>query len=78
MFGLGSRPRRNSIRLARGLAVVVLYLALPANPASAQAADTVLFNGKILTVDKDFSIEQALAIGHGQVLASGTTATTQS
>src|SRR5258707_5320475 len=74
MFGLGSRPRRNSIRLARGLAVVVRYLALPANPASAQAADTVLFNGKILTVDKDFSIEQALAIGHGQVLASGTTA----
>src|SRR6266478_319112 len=74
MFGLGSRPRRNSIRLARGLAVVVLYLALPANPASAQTADTVLFNGKILTVDKDFSIEQALAIGHGQVLASGTTA----
>ena len=43
-------------------------------PPSAQTADTVLFNGKILTVDKDFSIQQALAIGHGRVLASGTTA----
>ena len=40
----------------------------------AQTADTVLFNGKILTVDKDFSVQQALAIGHGQVLATGTTA----
>jgi len=52
----------------------VLYLASPASLASAQTADTVLFNGKILTVDKDFSVQQALAIGHGQVLASGTTA----
>jgi len=50
---------------------VALYLAQPASPASAQTADTVLFNGKILTVDKDFSIKQALAIGHGQILASG-------
>src|ERR1700737_2947640 len=74
MFGLGSQPGRNSIRLASGLAVVVLYLALPANPASAQTADTVLFNGKILTVNKDFWIDQTLAIGRGQVLASGTTA----
>ena len=37
-----------------------------------QTADTVLFNGKVLTVDKDFSVRQALAIGHGQVLATGT------
>ena len=48
----------------------VLYLASPASLAFAQTADTVLFNGKILTVDKDFSVQQALAIGHGQVLAS--------
>jgi len=63
------------LNLGKAFAIfVALYFALPANPASAQTADTVLFNGKILTVDKDFSIEQALAIGHGQVLASGTTA----
>jgi len=47
---------------------------LMASAASAQTADTVLFNGKILTVDKDFSVQQALAIGNGRVLATGTTA----
>jgi predicted amidohydrolase YtcJ len=55
-------------------AFALLCLALPASTASAQTADTVLFNGKILTLDKDFSVQQALAIGHGQVLASGSTA----
>ena len=42
--------------------------------ASAQSADTVLFNGKILTVDKDFSVRQALAIGNGRIVATGTSA----
>jgi predicted amidohydrolase YtcJ len=60
-------------RLTRGLAVATL-LSLPAGVASAQTADTVLFNGKVLTVDKDFSTQQALAIAHGEVLATGTTA----
>ena len=49
-------------------------LLLAATPASAQTADTVLFNGKILTVDKDFSTQQALAIAHGEVLATGSSA----
>jgi predicted amidohydrolase YtcJ len=63
------------LNLCKGLTVCAsLYLVLPASFASAQTADTVLFNGKILTVDKDFSTKQALAIGHGQVLASGTSA----
>src|SRR5664279_5445566 len=61
--------------LCKGLAfLALLCLTLSPNTAFAQTADTVLFNGKILTVDKDFSVQQALAIGHGQVLASGTTA----
>jgi predicted amidohydrolase YtcJ len=47
---------------------------LASGAATAQTADTVLFNGKILTVDKDFSVRQALAIGSGRVLASGTSA----
>jgi predicted amidohydrolase YtcJ len=40
----------------------------------AETADTVLFNGKILTVDNDFSVREALAIAQGRVLASGTSA----
>src|SRR6185437_13521706 len=35
---------------------------------------TVLFNGKVLTVDKDFSTQQAITIAHGAVLATGTSA----
>src|SRR5216684_3097990 len=63
------------LSLCKGIAIfAALYFTLTVSPASAQTADTVLFNGKILTVDKDFSVQQALAIGHGQVLASGTTA----
>jgi hypothetical protein len=77
MLGFGHKNETPANRLAFGKALAVfasLGLALAANSASAQTADTVLFNGKVLTVDKDFSIQQALAIGHGRVLASGSTA----
>ncbi|THD62621.1 MAG: amidohydrolase [Bradyrhizobium sp.] len=57
----------------RAVAVAIVG-SLLTTAASAQTADTVLFNGKILTVDRDFSTQQALAIDHGRVLASGTTA----
>jgi predicted amidohydrolase YtcJ len=57
-----------------GALAVAAALSLSAGIASAQPADTILFNGKILTVDKDFSTAQALAIAHGQVLATGTSA----
>jgi predicted amidohydrolase YtcJ len=46
----------------------------PIDIASAQTADTILFNGKILTVDKDFSTQQALAITDGKILATGASA----
>lgn len=73
MMGLGSTIEASAIRLTRALAVLAsLCLVLPADIASAQSADTILFNGKILTVDKDFSAQEALAIGHGLVLATGT------
>src|ERR1035437_4204169 len=74
-FGLRSRKERSAMRFAAGAGLAVfasLYFALPVSIAEAQTADAVLFNGKILTVDKDFSVQQALAISHGQVLASGT------
>ncbi len=53
---------------------VALALAAAIGSASAETADTVLFNGKILTVDRDFSVREAIAIAHGRVLATGTTA----
>ena len=52
----------------------ISVLAAFTEAAAAESADTVLFNGKILTVDKDFSVREAIAIAHGQVLATGTTA----
>jgi predicted amidohydrolase YtcJ len=58
-----------TFRFVRYLAIATL---LSSSAAVAQSADTVLFNGKILTVDKDFSVQQALAIGNGRILATGT------
>ena len=36
-----------------------------------EIADTILVNGKIITVDQEFSIQQALAIKDGKILATG-------
>ena len=69
-----SQVRCGQIRLALRLSLSPCRLHGLQLPVSAQTADTILFNGKILTVDKDFSIRQALAIGHGRVLATGTSA----
>jgi predicted amidohydrolase YtcJ len=65
---------RNMTKFARTCIIAVALLSLPAGIASAQTADTVLFNGKVLTVDKDFSTREAIAIAHGEVLATGTSA----
>jgi predicted amidohydrolase YtcJ len=69
----GNNMLRRGSRL-NGLIVAVLALAAAIGSASAETADTVLFNGKVLTVDRDFSIREAIAIAHGRVLATGTTA----
>lgn len=50
-----------------------LLVALAA-AAWAQSADTVLINGKILTVDSQSSVRQAIAIRGGRILAVGSTA----
>jgi predicted amidohydrolase YtcJ len=57
-----------------GTFLAALALAATITSASAETAETVLFNGKILTVDQDFSVREAIAIAHGKVLATGTTA----
>ena len=54
------------------LALIVL-LAIPFS-AQAQPADTILTNGKIVTVDRQFSIAQAVAVRDGKFLAVGSNA----
>ena len=50
-------------------------LAALATPALAQRnVDTIVTNGKILTVDADFRLVQALAIDDGRIVARGTSA----
>ena len=55
------------------LTALVVTIAL-ACPAAAQQPDTVLLNGKILTVDRTSSTREALAIRDGRITAVGTTA----
>ncbi len=54
--------------------VCFVAIALAAAPAAAQAPDTILVNGKILTVDAQFSTREALAIRDGRIIALGTSA----
>jgi predicted amidohydrolase YtcJ len=58
----------------RAILLVLALVAAAAGPASAQAPDTVLVNGKIVTVDDRFTIAQALAIKGERILKVGTTA----
>lgn len=55
-------------------AVLVLAALTLAAAARSQNADTVLLNGKILTVDSQFSTRQALAIRDGRIMALGSSA----
>ena len=54
-------------------AALCLALAVPGSSALAQA-NTILINGKVLTVDKAFSTHQAIAISGERILATGETA----
>ena len=54
--------------------VLVLLVLAAAIPAGAQSPDTILVNGKILTVDAQSSVREALAIRDGHITALGTSA----
>jgi hypothetical protein len=56
-------------RIAGALAVVALSAA--AQPLHAAPADLVLYNGKVLTVDKRFSVRSAVAVREGKIVAVG-------
>ena len=67
--------RRGLSRLltgALGAAALVGWLSR-SRPQAQVAADLVLTNGTILTVDANDSIAQAVAIADGRIVASGTT-----
>ena len=52
----------------------ILLLSLWMSPSAwAQVADTVLINGKIVTVDQQFSIQEAIAVRDGRILSIGKT-----
>jgi predicted amidohydrolase YtcJ len=53
-----------------------LAIVVPSAHAQNDAAQ-ILFNGKILTVDREFSVKEALAIRDGRILATGSTADMQ-
>src|SRR5690606_12580202 len=53
------------------LATIAAGAALTAGCASAKTADLILHNGKILTVDEGFSIQQAIVVKDGKILAVG-------
>ena len=55
-----------------GIAIALVASAL--SPVALAAADTILVNGKIVTVDDRFTIAQALAIKDGRIIAAGKTA----
>ncbi len=54
------------------IAVALLFLLAPQASGASETADTILYNGKIITVDKNFSIAQAVAVKDGIIMAVGT------
>ena len=65
---------KKSIAGAIHLGVLVFVGLSVAGPAWSQGADTVLINGKILTVDDQFSTREAVAVREGKIVALGSSA----
>src|SRR5439155_20007129 len=70
-------PLKRTSLLRRGLmhklAVIAIVPGIPP-VASAQRPDTILVNGKILTVDAQSSTREGLAVRDGRIVALGTSA----
>jgi len=54
-----------------GIAAIAIVVSISVGAAQ-QTADTVLYNGKILTVDSDFNTAQAVAVRSTKIAAVGT------
>jgi predicted amidohydrolase YtcJ len=60
--------------MLRVLIVALASTLVAAAPARAQAPDTILVNGKVITVDARSSVREALAIRDGHIVGLGTSA----
>ena len=60
--------------MSRTLLLAALVVAVFTATAWAQTADTILVNGKVVTVDGKESVVEAIAIRDGRIVATGTTA----
>jgi predicted amidohydrolase YtcJ len=58
-------------RAANWFCLTLLGLGLTSSSASAQDADLILHNGKVVTVDRGFTIRQALAVKDGRLISVG-------
>jgi urease alpha subunit len=65
-----SRPRAVLCLGFAGTAFV-LGAVVHAQQASPTVADLIVFNGKVVTVDDQFSIKSALAVKDGKIVAVG-------
>src|SRR5687768_17357868 len=63
-------PRKEGDPMTR-IAIIILLFVASAFAQGNQQADMILFNGKIVTVDSQFSIAQAIAIRGGVIQAVG-------
>jgi len=70
---LGMRTLRNELKSLR-VACCILAALTGLAAFAQQKVDTVVTNGKILTVDADFRVVEALAINDGRIVARGTSA----
>lgn len=57
--------------MRKGWLILGVSLFIPAAANAATLADLLLFNGKVLTVDKAFSIKSAVAVKDGKIVAVG-------
>jgi hypothetical protein len=53
------------------IALTAAALSLAISPGNAQPADTILVNGKIVTLDAQSSLVPALAIRDDKIIATG-------
>ena len=58
-------------RITLGVFLCALHLSCGGSVPAPLAPDTILYNAKIVTVDEDFSIAQAVAIKNGRFVEVG-------